>query len=263
MENCYNLTINYAMKIKQTPLHLREKKLKILHVIRKELQKNTEYLTQYFNQTCNKMLCRNYQFVAVEGIVAIAVGAILMLGCAVWLFSKAHQMWQASKTPQELEEEAKRKKERQEKKAKEQQEKQAKKNKLTNGENVEENKEKLDQINKSFENSKSLDDVITNMQNIDKKHDLQKPEENNNDLQKPEENNNEVEGQNNIDEQPNSTSSPEKTTPTIDNTNSNNIDPSADGLNEENTKSENEKNTKELIGTETINKAKKQSLGHV
>ena len=253
MENCYNLTINYAMKIKQTPLHLREKKLKILHVIRKTMQKNTEYLTQYFNQTCNKMLCRNYQFVAVEGIVAIAVGAILMLGCAVWLFSKAHQMWQASKTPQELEEEAKRKKERQEKKAKEQQEKQAKKNKLTNGENVEENKEKLDQINKSFENSKSLDDVITNMQNIDKKPDLQKPEENNN----------EVEGQNNIDEQPNSISSPEKTTPTIDNTNSNNIEPNTNGLNEDDTKSENEKNTKELIGTETINKAKKQSLGHV
>ena len=241
------------MKIKQTLLHLREKKLKILHVIRKAMQKNTEYLMQYFYQTCNKILYRNRQFVAVESIVAIAVGAILMLGCAVWLFSKAREMWRKSKTPQELEEEAKRKKERQEKKAKEQQEKQAKKNKLEQGENVEENKEKLDQINKSFENSKSLDDIITNMQNVDKKPDLQKPEENNN----------EVEGQNNFDEQPDSVSSSEKTTPTIDNTNGNNIEPSANGLNEDNTKSENEKNTKELISKETVNKAKKQSLGHV
>ena len=233
------------MKMKQIPLHLREKMLKILHVIRKTMQKHTEYLTQYFSQTHNKILCRNCQFVAVESIVAIAVGAILTLGCAVWLFTKAYEAWRNSKSPQELEEEAKRKKERQEKKAKEQQEKQAKKNSLTNGENVEENKEKLDQVNKSFKNSKSLDDVITNMQNVGKKPDLQKPEESNN----------EAKSQNTDDEQPNSISSPEKTTQTIDNANSNDIQPSATNLDEGNP----QENTKELIGTETIHKAKQQS----
>ena len=159
------MTMNVILKIHYIWYILAQK---LVINIQGLLRKNRHILK---NSLSKILFSRNVEFIAVDGVVAFIIGAVVAVACAVWLFTQAYAKWRSSMTEEEKAEEAKQKKEKQEQKAKEEQEQQAKKNKLEEGENVKESKDKMDSINKDFEkSSSSLDDILKNMQNVGKEN---------------------------------------------------------------------------------------------